>query len=190
MKNITKINKYEKLNSSSTTEHKREHNYTLLNQAINIHKSNKRVTKEIEHVGNSNRQRFKGRKMHDRKLNKQKIQLNYNKNCYTEKNKKYKNKGNIIRDKNQLNDNKHNMGQLSMSVLDLLKVFYNTRSDNKILKHSTHTLRITKSNSTNINTIKQSTKHKQQTSQSKISARKRLTKIFNRQPTSIHYLYL
>ena len=45
-----------------------------------------------------------------------------------------------------------------------MKVFYNTRSDNKILKHSTNTLKITKSNNTNINTIKQSTTHKQQTS--------------------------
>ena len=46
----------------------------------------------------------------------------------------------------------------------MLKVFYNTISDNKILKHSTHTLKITKINNTNINTIKQLTKHKQQTS--------------------------
>ena len=43
--NITKTNKYNKLNSTSTTEHKTEHNYTLVNQAINIHKSNKGVTK-------------------------------------------------------------------------------------------------------------------------------------------------
>ena len=28
--------------------------------------------------------------------------------------------------------------------LDLLKVFYNTKSDNKTFKHSTHTLKITK----------------------------------------------
>ena len=42
--NITKINKYKKLNSTSTTEHKTEHNCTLVNQAINIHKSNKGVT--------------------------------------------------------------------------------------------------------------------------------------------------
>ena len=114
-------------------------------------------------------------------MNKHKIQLNYNKNYYTEQSKQYKNKDNIIKDKNQLNDNKHNIGQLSTSVLDLLKVFYNTRSDNKILKHSMYTLKITKSNSTNINTIKQSTKCKQQTSTSK-----RHTKKFNEniQPTA------
>ena len=82
------------------------------------------------------------------------MQLNYNKNHCTEQNKQYK--GNIIIDKNQRNDNKHNVGQLSTSVLDLLKVFYNTRSDNKVFKHSTHILKITKSNITNINTIKQS----------------------------------
>ena len=77
-------------------------------------------------------------------MNKQKIQLNYNQNQDTEQNKQYKNKDNIIKDKNQLNDSKHNTGQLSTSVLDLLKVFYNTRSGNKILKHSTHTLKINK----------------------------------------------
>ena len=37
-------NTKEKLNSTPTTEHKAEHNYTLVNQAINIHKSNKGVT--------------------------------------------------------------------------------------------------------------------------------------------------
>ena len=95
-------------------------------------------------------------------MKKQKIQLNYNKKHYTEQNKQYKN--NIIKDMNQLNHNKHNVGQLSTSVLDLLKVFYNTRSDHKILKHSTNTLKTIKSNNTNINTIKQSMKHKQQTS--------------------------
>ena len=43
--NITKINKYKKkLNSTSTTEHKIEHNFFLVNQVINIHKSNKGVT--------------------------------------------------------------------------------------------------------------------------------------------------
>ena len=65
---------------------------------------------------------------------------------------------------NQLNHNKHNVGQLLASVLDLIKVFCNTRSDNKILKHSTHTLKETNSSNRNINIIKQSTKHKQQTS--------------------------
>ena len=59
-----------------------------------------------------------------------------------------------------------------MSILDLLKVFYNTRSDNNILKHSTHTLKIIKNNSTNINTIKQSMKHKQQTSASRLHTKK------------------
>ena len=93
-------------------------------------------------------------------MKKQKIQLNYNQNQDTEQNKQYKNKDKIIKDKNQLNDNENNVDRLSTSVLDLLKVFYNTRSGNKILKHCTHTLKITKSNSTNINTTKQSTKHK------------------------------
>ena len=52
-------------------------------------------------------------------MNKQKIQLTYNKNHYTEENNQDRNKGNVIKDKNQLNDNKHNVGQLSTSVLDL-----------------------------------------------------------------------
>ena len=51
-------------------------------------------------------------------MNKQKIQLNYNKSHYTEQNKQCKNKDNIIKDKNQLNDNKHTVGQLSTPVLD------------------------------------------------------------------------
>ena len=54
---------------------------------INIRKSSKGVTKEIEHISNSINQRFKERKMQDRKMKKQKIQLNYNKNQYTEENK-------------------------------------------------------------------------------------------------------
>ena len=41
---ITKINKYKKLNSTSAMEHKTEHNYILVNQRININKSNKGVT--------------------------------------------------------------------------------------------------------------------------------------------------
>ena len=66
---ITKIFKYKKLNSTPTTEHKTEHNYTLVNQAIKIHKSkNKEVTKEIEHISNDKRQRFKGRKTQERKM--------------------------------------------------------------------------------------------------------------------------
>ena len=48
----------------------------------------------------------------------------------------------------------HNVGQLSTSVLELLKVFYNKISDNETLKHSTDKLEITKSDSRNINTIK------------------------------------
>ena len=32
------------MNSTSTTEHKTEHKYTLVNQTVNIHKSNKGVT--------------------------------------------------------------------------------------------------------------------------------------------------
>ena len=62
-----------------------------------------------------------------------------------------------FKDKNQLNDNKHKTGQLSTSALDLLNVFYDTRSDKKVLKHSTHPLKTTKTSSANINTIKQST---------------------------------
>ena len=65
-----------------------------------------------------------------------------------------------------------------------MKVFYDTRRQNKILKHSMYTLIITKSNSTKINTIKQSTKHKQQTSTSKLH-----TKMINEniQPTTDEY---
>ena len=173
LKNITKIDRYEKLDCTSTTEHKTEQNYTLVNEAIKIRKSNnKGVTIETEHISNSKRQTFKERKTQGRKMNKQKIQSNYNKNHYTEQNKQYKNKDNIIKDKNQLNDNKYNVGQLSTLVLDLLEVFYNTRSDNKTDKHSMHTLKIRKSNSTNINTIKQSTKRKQQISTSKLHTKK------------------
>ena len=54
-------------------------------------------------------------------MKKQKVQLNYNKKHYTEQHKQYKNKDNSIKGKNQVNDNKHNVGQLSTSVLDLLK---------------------------------------------------------------------
>ena len=54
LKNITKIDKYKKLNSTSTREHKTERNYTLVNQSINIRKSNKGVTKEIEHISSNN----------------------------------------------------------------------------------------------------------------------------------------
>ena len=49
-------------------------------------------------------------------MNKQKIQLNYIKSHYTEQNKQYKNKDNIIKDKNQLNDNRYSVGQPSTSV--------------------------------------------------------------------------
>ena len=38
--------------------------------------------KEIEHISNKYRQRFKGRKTQDRKMNKQNIQLKYNKNYH------------------------------------------------------------------------------------------------------------
>ena len=62
LENITKVNKYKKLNSTSTTEHKLVHNYTLVNQAIIIRKSNNGVTKEIDHICNNNRKSFKGRK--------------------------------------------------------------------------------------------------------------------------------
>ena len=50
LKNITKIDKYKKLNNTSTTEH----NYTLVNQAINMRKSNKGLTKEVKHISNNN----------------------------------------------------------------------------------------------------------------------------------------
>ena len=50
-------------------------------------------------------------------MNKQKIQLNY-KNHETEQNKQYKSKDNIIKDKNQHNDNKHNAGQLPTSLTE------------------------------------------------------------------------
>ena len=84
MKNITEIAKYKKtLNITSTTGHKTEHNYTLVNRKINIRKSNKGVTKENENISNKNSQRFKERQTQGRKLKKQKIQLNYNKNHYT-----------------------------------------------------------------------------------------------------------
>ena len=78
----------------------------------------------------------------------------------------------------------HNVGQLSTSVLELLKVFYNKISDNKTLKHSTDKLKITKSDSRNINTIKQLTKHKQEISTSKL-----YTTNFNEniQPTTEEY---
>ena len=52
-------------------------------------------------------------------MKKQNFQLNHNRNHYTEQKKQYKD--NIIKDKNQLNDNKHNVSQLSSAALDLLK---------------------------------------------------------------------
>ena len=39
-----------------------------------------RSNKKIEHINNNNSQIFKDRKTQDRKMKKQKIQLNYNKN--------------------------------------------------------------------------------------------------------------
>ena len=84
---LLKLTNTKKLNSTSTTEHKAEHNYTLVNQAINIRKSNKWVTNEIEHISNNSSQRFKERKTQDRKMKKQKMHLNYNENHYTEENK-------------------------------------------------------------------------------------------------------
>ena len=100
------------MNSTSTKEHKTEYkteyNYTLMNQATNIRKSKKGVTKEIDQKCNNNRQKFKGRKTHDK--NKQRIKLNYIKTHYTEQNRQLKYKGNIIKDKKQLNDNKHSIG--------------------------------------------------------------------------------
>ena len=76
------------MNSTSKTEHKTEYDYTLVNQAINILKSNKGLTKEIEHVSNNNRQIFKERKTLDRKMNKQKIWLNCNSIITTDKHSK------------------------------------------------------------------------------------------------------
>ena len=81
---VLKLTNTKKPNSTSATEHKTENNYTLVNQAINIRKSNKGVTKENEHISNNNSQRYKERKTQDRKMKKQKIQLNYNKNHYAE----------------------------------------------------------------------------------------------------------
>ena len=112
-------------------------------------------------------------------MNKQKIQLNYNKN---QQNKQYKNKDNIITYKSQLNVNKRNVGQLPAAVLDLLKVFYNTRSDNKIRKYSRHQPKITTNNSINISTI--SSQYKQQSSTSKLHM-KRVNE--NIQPTTDEY---
>ena len=68
-------------------------------------------------------------------------------------NKTNNTKATFSKNKNQFNDNKHNVGQVPTPVLDWLKVFYSTRTDNKILEHSTHSLKITKSNSSNIYTI-------------------------------------
>ena len=74
------------------TEHKTERNYTLVNQAVNILKSNKGVTKEIEHISNNKSQRCKERKTQHKKMKKKKkMQLNYNKNHFTEENKQTKN---------------------------------------------------------------------------------------------------
>ena len=89
--------------TSTTTEHNTEHNYILVNQVVNIGTSNQGVIKKIEHISNGNRKRFKGRKTQDRKMNKQKIQLNYNKKHYAEQNKQYKNKDNIIKDSSNVN---------------------------------------------------------------------------------------
>ena len=84
MKNITEIAKCKKtLNITSTTGHKTEHNYTLVNHKIKIRKSNKGVTKENEHISNKNSQRFKERRTQGRKMKKQKIQPNYKKDHYT-----------------------------------------------------------------------------------------------------------
>ena len=57
-------------------------------------------------------------------MGKRKRLLNNNENHYKEQNKQYKNKSSIIKDKIQLNDNKHNVDYLSASVLELRKVFY------------------------------------------------------------------
>ena len=105
-------------------------------------------------------------------MNKQKMQLHCNQKSLYRTKQTIQKQRHVTKDKNQRNDNKHNLGHLSTSVSDLLKVLYNTRSGNKILKHSTHALKIAKSNNTHINTIKQS------------------KKIFNRQLTSTYYLYL
>ena len=113
-------------------EHKTEHNYPLVNQAINTRKSNKEVAKEIEHISNNKRQRFKGRKEQDRKMNKQKIQQNYNKNHYTEQSKQYKNKHCIIKDKNQFNDNKHTIGPVSKFLTTVIE---NYKKSKKIVHH-------------------------------------------------------
>ena len=45
LKTLLKLTNTRKLNKTSTTGHRTEHNYTLVNQTINICKSNKGVTK-------------------------------------------------------------------------------------------------------------------------------------------------
>ena len=57
-----------------------------------------------------------GKKTQDRKMDNQKMRLKYNKNHSIQN--KTNNRDNIIKDKNQLNDNKNNVCQLSTSVLD------------------------------------------------------------------------
>ena len=87
LKNITKIDEYKKSEQYFYDGNKAKHNFIFVDQTINIHKSNKGVTKEIDDISNNNIQRFKERKTQDRKIKNQKIQLNYNKSHYTEKNR-------------------------------------------------------------------------------------------------------
>ena len=115
----TKIDKYKKLNITSTTEHKTEHNYHFGETSNKYTQIQQRSNQEIDRISNNKRQRFKGSKTDNRKMNQQKIQLNYNKNHYTEQNKPYKNKDYIIKDKKQLNSNKHNIGPVSKLLITL-----------------------------------------------------------------------
>ena len=87
MKNIIKIDEYKKSEQYFYDGNKAKQNFIFVDQTINIHKSNKGVTKEIDNISNNNIQRFKERKTQDRKIKNQKIQLNYNKSHYTEENR-------------------------------------------------------------------------------------------------------
>ena len=60
LENTTEIDKYKK-NWTQLLWGDAKQNTTTLNDAINIRKSNKGITKEIEHISNSNSQRFKER---------------------------------------------------------------------------------------------------------------------------------
>ena len=58
----TKIDKYKKLNITSTTEHKTEHNYHFGETSNKYIQIQQRSNQEIDHISNNKRQRFKGSK--------------------------------------------------------------------------------------------------------------------------------